>query len=134
MCWNVLGMIGCVCYVCFFKQKTAYEMRISDWSSDVCSSDLEVAGYAEGPGADDGQEDDDAGDQEGNGRHGDGNSAAASGRVPVGSSIGPVEIGSASGRERVCTYVSISVVDAALNKKSLFCTTNDLPDIDTARI
>src|SRR3546814_3433693 len=36
----------CVCRVCgvvccfFFKQKTAYEMRISDWSSDVCSSDL----------------------------------------------------------------------------------------------
>src|SRR3546814_973854 len=31
-----------MCYVCFFffKQKTAYEMRISDWSSDVCSSDL----------------------------------------------------------------------------------------------
>src|SRR3546814_13908267 len=27
----------------FFKQKTAYEMRISDWSSDVCSSDLHVA-------------------------------------------------------------------------------------------
>src|SRR3546814_2528849 len=26
----------------FFKQKTAYEMRISDWSSDVCSSDLEL--------------------------------------------------------------------------------------------
>src|SRR3546814_7134158 len=31
----------------FFKQKTAYEMRISDWSSDVCSSDLLVAtGFA----------------------------------------------------------------------------------------
>src|SRR3546814_11889804 len=32
----------CVCCesVFFFKQKTAYEMRISDWSSDVCSSDL----------------------------------------------------------------------------------------------
>src|SRR3546814_9879964 len=31
----------CVCfYFFFFKQKTAYEMRISDWSSDVCSSDL----------------------------------------------------------------------------------------------
>src|SRR3546814_1744819 len=29
------------CFV-FFKQKTAYEMRISDWSSDVCSSDLLV--------------------------------------------------------------------------------------------
>src|SRR3546814_20548338 len=27
-------------YVLFFKRKTAYEMRISDWSSDVCSSDL----------------------------------------------------------------------------------------------
>src|SRR3546814_8178302 len=29
-----------VCLFFFFKQKTAYEMRISDWSSDVCSSDL----------------------------------------------------------------------------------------------
>src|SRR3546814_7113677 len=29
-----------VCCIFFFKQKTAYEMRISDWSSDVCSSDL----------------------------------------------------------------------------------------------
>src|SRR3546814_11949075 len=28
----------------FFKQKTAYEMRISDWSSDVCSSDLHAVG------------------------------------------------------------------------------------------
>src|SRR3546814_7663755 len=32
-------MYVCV-FVFFFKQKTAYEMRISDWSSDVCSSDL----------------------------------------------------------------------------------------------
>src|SRR3546814_7674856 len=29
-------------FVFFFKQKTAYEMRISDWSSDVCSSDLQL--------------------------------------------------------------------------------------------
>src|SRR3546814_4986131 len=29
----------------FFKQKTAYEMRISDWSSDVCSSDLAAAPF-----------------------------------------------------------------------------------------
>src|SRR3546814_3068051 len=29
-------------FVFFFKQKTAYDMRISDWSSDVCSSDLRV--------------------------------------------------------------------------------------------
>src|SRR3546814_5717253 len=38
-----------MCYLCvvfiffFFKQKTAYEMRISDWSSDVCSSDLSAS-------------------------------------------------------------------------------------------
>src|SRR3546814_4643920 len=30
----------CCVFFFFFKQKTAYEMRISDWSSDVCSSDL----------------------------------------------------------------------------------------------
>src|SRR3546814_1884622 len=35
-------MCSLVCHILFFffKQKTAYEMRISDWSSDVCSSDL----------------------------------------------------------------------------------------------
>src|SRR3546814_5766806 len=31
----------CMLFCVFFKQKTAYEMRISDWSSDVCSSDLQ---------------------------------------------------------------------------------------------
>src|SRR3546814_4569857 len=31
--------VGCIVFF-FFKQKTAYEMRISDWISDVCSSDL----------------------------------------------------------------------------------------------
>src|SRR3546814_7228526 len=41
-------MVLCLLLVLFFviKQKTAYEMRISDWSSDVCSSDL-VVGIAE---------------------------------------------------------------------------------------
>src|SRR3546814_4201681 len=34
--------IVAVHYIFFFKQKTAYEMRISDWSSDVCSSDLDT--------------------------------------------------------------------------------------------
>src|SRR3546814_1247323 len=34
--WLCIDMV----YFFFFKQKTAYEMRISDWSSDVCSSDL----------------------------------------------------------------------------------------------
>src|SRR3546814_11890408 len=33
----------------FFKQKTAYEMRISDWSSDVCSSDLRWFSRSNGP-------------------------------------------------------------------------------------
>src|SRR3546814_6380802 len=33
-------MFRCLLVFFFFKQKTAYEMRISDWSSDVCSSDL----------------------------------------------------------------------------------------------
>src|SRR3546814_4221265 len=33
----------------FFKQKTAYEMRISDWSSDVCSSDLFASDEAVAP-------------------------------------------------------------------------------------
>src|SRR3546814_9263182 len=37
--WCVVPCIWCFFF--FFKQKTAYEMRISDWSSDVCSSDLE---------------------------------------------------------------------------------------------
>src|SRR3546814_7837473 len=32
----------CYEFFFFFKQKTAYEMRISDWSSDVCSSDLSL--------------------------------------------------------------------------------------------
>src|SRR3546814_2745047 len=32
--------LRCFAQFFFFKQKTAYEMRISDWSSDVCSSDL----------------------------------------------------------------------------------------------
>src|SRR3546814_9404942 len=35
-----LGYIVFVCVIFFCKQKTAYELRISDWSSDVCSSDL----------------------------------------------------------------------------------------------
>src|SRR3546814_4206588 len=34
-----------LCFFFFFKQKTAYEMRISDWSSDVCSSDLRYQPY-----------------------------------------------------------------------------------------
>src|SRR3546814_731784 len=41
--------MGCIFF--FFKQKTAYEMRISDWSSDVCSSDLGKDEGGEGAGS-----------------------------------------------------------------------------------
>src|SRR3546814_2147524 len=43
-------MLGFCVYFFFFKQKTAYEMRISDWSSDVCSSDLADRGRCGGGG------------------------------------------------------------------------------------
>src|SRR3546814_7190036 len=36
-----IGVILMCIFFFFFKQKTAYEMRISDWSSDVCSADLD---------------------------------------------------------------------------------------------
>src|SRR3546814_9630996 len=39
-CCIDFSVFYCILFVFFFKQKTAYEMRISDWSSDVCSSDL----------------------------------------------------------------------------------------------
>src|SRR3546814_1257238 len=46
----VVRVVDCVRSLCvfFFKQKTAYEMRISDWSSDVCSSDLVATDPAAG--------------------------------------------------------------------------------------
>src|SRR3546814_1814714 len=45
-------MVYCMAFrFFFFKQKTAYEMRISDWSSDVCSSDLNWQQLAADPGA-----------------------------------------------------------------------------------
>src|SRR3546814_7881363 len=40
VCNTTLSVCLTYLLVFFFKQKTAYEMRISDWSSDVCSSDL----------------------------------------------------------------------------------------------
>src|SRR3546814_8403942 len=94
-----------LCVMCFFffKQKTAYEMRTSDWSSDVCSSDLDVHLVA--------------GDETQEAR-----AAARLGRrelqrhhdlallehVPPGSGAEVLdgdEIGRASCRERVCQYV-----------------------------
>src|SRR3546814_4498612 len=44
LCYHDCGILFfiSVLFFFFFKQKTAYEMRISDWSSDVCSSDLKA--------------------------------------------------------------------------------------------
>src|SRR3546814_1544807 len=99
----------------FFKQKTAYEMRISDWSSDVCSSDLAYIicpqRLAVGDSVVAGERVD---TKPGN--------AMLLGQMPVGTichnvemkpgkggqiarSAGTYEIGRASCRERVCQYV-----------------------------
>src|SRR3546814_2593170 len=111
-------MILIVLCVFFFKQKTAYEMRISDWSSDVCSSDLwprAILLNAWGTA---------------NMRTGGDDIAqalaligarptweGASGRV-TGFEIVPIDqIGRASCRERVCQYVYISVVAVSFKKK-----------------
>src|SRR3546814_10432908 len=75
----------CMFLFFFFKQKTAYEMRISDWSSDVCSSDL-VGEQALAPGFDPMQP-----------------RGLAPRRCAAG--LERVEIGRASWRERVCQYV-----------------------------
>src|SRR3546814_4720980 len=99
-------------YVFFFKQKTAYEMRISDWSSDVCSSDLgepydhrndrsQVAGPRQQergsnqPGAE--RAIDEA--------HGAGNFGGGDDRDGDDQGTNDMEIGRASCRERVCQYV-----------------------------
>src|SRR3546814_3270963 len=104
-----------VLFFVFFKQKTAYEMRISDWSSDVCSSDL-VAGdrvdHRPRPDPD---------------RHfpalagvGHGDLRGDPGTRDAGllRRVRPGrQIGRASCRERVCQYVWISVVAVSLNNK-----------------
>src|SRR3546814_3045841 len=97
----------CVFVFFFFKQKTAYEMRISDWSSDVCSSDLHGGGQGHleirDTGAGAGKED----------RTHEQRAAQAGDRLHrqwrIGFTDRPVEkeieIGRASCRERVCQYV-----------------------------
>src|SRR3546814_5844206 len=100
MCWCLLvslvfvHYIYCVVFI-FFKQKTAYEMRISDWSSDVCSSDLLFTGDPAGIGPEIVAKV--LADQE---------VLQAANLLIIGSR--PVlekEIGRASCRERVCQYV-----------------------------
>src|SRR3546814_5097152 len=89
-------------YFLFYKQKTAYEVRISDWSSDVCSSDLAISRAALISGAAD--------------RVVTMTASYANERVQFGKPIGRqqalqqnmavmAEIGRESCRERVCQYV-----------------------------
>src|SRR3546814_8076478 len=47
LCCAVRSRLFACCSFFFFKQKTAYEMRISDWSSDVCSSDLRRSAHGQ---------------------------------------------------------------------------------------
>src|SRR3546814_10000477 len=102
----------CVLLFCF-KQRTAYDMRISDWSSDVCSSDLADgdrllprhscraadlavvalhAGLAQGGGG------------------------AHRRSAPTAAAAGADQIGRASCRARVCPYVLISEVPVSLKQ------------------
>src|SRR3546814_5895956 len=92
---------------CFFKQKTAYELRISDWSSDVCSSDLPCPLIPLGGSS--------RGNLYGRGfglsrsvwllgkSHGDGR-PAGSGGIYLRAYRAP-QVGRASCRERACQYV-----------------------------
>src|SRR3546814_17132597 len=116
-------------FLFFFKQKTAYELRISDWSSDVCSSDLfpaiaDITSRVDVPvlvmtyrnpvlqyGVD---------------RYAD-DLAAAGGAGLITPDITPEsagewiaaseQIGRASGRERVCPYMSTTGVAGSIRKK-----------------
>src|SRR3546814_2562372 len=128
-----------LCIFFFFKQKTAYEMRISDWSSDVCSSDLRLflegmeAADAQGPGIDRPGAPGPQLDRRIDRRRGVLVDPLA---LQAGQEVGPApgddgvdlvgdvfldadveEIGRASCRESGCKYVSISVVAVALKKK-----------------
>src|SRR3546814_2269537 len=97
-CFVGFSMLLLLCFIVwffFFKQKTAYEMRISDWSSDVCSSDL-FDGY-------EGERFEVLGEQPAQ------RGAVLVENQIVGSDGEPVainyQIGRASCRERVCQYV-----------------------------
>src|SRR3546814_14722379 len=120
-----------------FKQKTAYEMRISDWSSDVCSSDLTAARFQAGVGRRRRRSRDShrCGYQSVLRRwRSEGVHAGRQLRDERERSLGdrgsaydhPTEIGRASCRERVCQYVEISVVAVSLKKKKQIYQRDDI--------
>src|SRR3546814_7059466 len=98
-------MLYCVYVFFFFKQKTAYEMRISDWSSDVCSSDLLILEAGAHVAVDVGRlpmhilraAEAEVQHARGDGRVGE--------LVDQDEAAEAMEIGRASCRERVCQYV-----------------------------
>src|SRR3546814_1565564 len=94
-----------VSVVFFFKQKTAYEMRISDWSSDVCSSDLPLAVGQRLVTTDGVMRRWDGFVTRGDGATAVMSSRATSGRVTPSTAMPIGEIGRASCRESVCQYV-----------------------------
>src|SRR3546814_10066388 len=92
----------------FFKQKTAYELRISDWSSDVCSSDLMVEDVLDPAAADHvevrvEQHKETAGAGRGDRPRQPEGMVVAAGELP-GETVAGQQIGRASCRERVCQY------------------------------
>src|SRR3546814_16273581 len=99
-------------------QKTAYDVRISDWSSDVCSSDLarklDRHHRVGQPRVDRG---DGGGARASAARAGEARAAFPGSGADAAAVEDLGEIGRASCRERVCQYVLISVVAAALKKK-----------------
>src|SRR3546814_4885514 len=93
----------CSCESCFFKQKTAYDKRISDCSSDVCSSDLRAGEDAfdepaEGSAGEQGVQ---QGAQRARAAHHGQREEATQQDAPA---ARQVQIGRASCRERVCQY------------------------------
>src|SRR3546814_1361227 len=87
--WFIHELVVLFCFFFFFfKQKTAYEMRISDWSSDVCSSDL-MAELSLLPAV----------------RKAEPNTLLVADGTSCRHQIADGEIGRASCRERVCQYV-----------------------------
>src|SRR3546814_19903886 len=99
-----------------FKQKTPYELRISDWSSDVCSSDLQGRMADHGRAMVNGMTEDGCRSSHA------GSPSVRPARVRKGSAISrdSRKIGRASRRERVCQHASISVVAGSLKKTTLF--------------
>src|SRR3546814_19576039 len=112
----------------FFKQKTAYEMRISDWSSDVCSSDLpflevvvEAVLRLAGLQVEETKHQR-TGEAHQRGREGNAHAAErmfqpALPLLEQAVDVVAAEIGRASCRERVCQYGEILVVAEALKKQ-----------------